>query len=133
MKNSFLAFILIFIMQNMHAQSSQLIFKANNPNSNSPKLQINTTTKKTILTLKSGSSTIDYTWNQVPKMTSDEDRVNTYQMVVTKSDKVAKRTFTISYSYTRDNQAYLAYVKHEIDFHDSRSTKIDEYNYTKSN
>ena len=132
MKKIIAIIVLLCGLQQINAQ--QLIFQADNPNSNSPKLEINTSTKVTTLTVKVRvSSSRTYTWNQIPALVTDEDRVNRYQMIVTNSDAVAKRTFTIFYSLSRDEQAYRAYVKQEIDFHDRRPTKIVENNYSKIN
>jgi acetone carboxylase gamma subunit len=79
--------------------------------------------------MKAGSDIVEHKWNQVPKLLSDEDNYQRYQMVVAKNDRVANRTFTIFYSYEPRIDSYITVVTSKIDFHDNRPTKTVEYRY----
>lgn len=66
------------------------------------------------------------TWNQVPQFFNDEDRINRYKMTVSREDKLARRTYEVWYSFSRDAQAYDGYVKTTIRYKDSRPSRVFE-------
>ena len=113
---------------------AQLIFENNKTNNTTPKFIVNTTTNTTEMYLKVGGETkLFYKWNKTPQLFDDADRTNRYKMIVAENDKVAKRTFEVYYSLYRETQIYMGYVKQTIDFHDSRTTKTIEDNFTLKN
>lgn len=73
-----------------------------------------------------GRPVLMQTWNQVPQFFNDEDRINRYKMTVIREDKLARRTFEVYYSFSRDAQAYDGYIKTTIRYKDSRPSKVFE-------
>lgn len=80
-----------------------------------------------------GTGTTIYTWNQVPKQINYEDRTTKYEMVVTRNDNVANRTYTITYVYQSDNQTHVAGLTIVIDYKDRRPTKTVTTYYNQIN
>jgi hypothetical protein len=122
MKNIvFLFFILIGF------STSAQVFINRDANSNLPKFVIQN--GKTYIYHKVGGKTeLGFTFNEVPFIYDTADGRYRAKMTVTTSDKVAKRTFVISYTLYRQTQKYGAGIEYTIDFHDKRPTKVlNEY------
>lgn len=123
--------MLILLLLIGFTSKAQLVFENNKANSTTPKFIVNMTTNTTEMYLKVGGETkLFYKWNKTPQLFDDADRTNRYKMIVAENDKVAKRTFEVYYSLYRETQIYMGYVKQTIDFHDSRTTKTIEDNFT---
>lgn len=126
--------MLILLLLIGFTSKAQLVFENNKANSTTPKFIVNMTTNTTEMYLKVGGETkLFYKWNKTPQLFDDADRTNRYKMIVAENDKVAKRTFEVYYSLYRETQIYMGYVKQTIDFHDSRTTKTIEDNFTLKN
>ncbi len=80
----------------------------------------------TLYHMVGGKPVVMQTWNQVPQFFNDEDRINRYKMTVSREDKLARRTYEVFYSFSRDAQAYDGYVKTTIRYKDSRPSKVIE-------
>ncbi|GAB2486253.1 hypothetical protein [Algoriphagus taiwanensis] len=80
----------------------------------------------TLYHMVGGRPVVMQTWNQVPQFFNDEDRINRYKMTVSREDKLARRTYEVWYSFSRDAQAYDGYVKTTIRYKDSRPSKVFE-------
>lgn len=122
MKNIvFLFFILIGF------STSAQVFINRDANSNLPKFVIQN--GKTYIYHKVGDKTeLGFTFNEVPFIYDNADGRSRAKMTVTTSDKVAKRTFVITYTLYRQTQKYVAGIEYTIDFHDKRPTKVlNEY------
>lgn len=117
--------VLLFFSFSVSAQ----IFKNRNSNSNVPKFIIEN--GKTYIYHKVGGKTeLGFTFNEVPQVFDYGDGRTRAKMTVSTTDKVAKRTFVISYTLYRQTQKYGAAIEYTIDFHDKRATKVlkEEYN-----
>ena len=126
--------MLILLLLIGFTSKAQMVFENNKANSTTPKFIVNMTTNTTEMYLKVGGETkLFYKWNKTPQLFDDADRTNRYKMIVAENDKVAKRTFEVYYSLYRETQIYMGYVKQTIDFHDSRTTKTIEDNFTLKN
>lgn len=75
-----------------------------------------------------GKIELGFTFDQVPLIYDNADGRSRAKMTVSTNDKVAKRTFVITYTLHRQTQKYAAGIEYTIDFHDKRPTKVlNEY------
>lgn len=119
-------YIVLYFMIIGFSMSAQ-VFTNRNTNSNLPKFVIEN--GKTMIYHKVGGKTeLGFTFNEVPFIYDTADGRYRAKMTVTTSDKVAKRTFVITYTLYRQTQKYGAGIEYTIDFHDKRPTKVlNEY------
>jgi hypothetical protein len=109
--------------------TSAQVFINRNPNSNLPKFVIQD--GKTYIYDKVGGKTeLGFTFNEVPLIYDNSDGRTRAKMTATTSDKIAKRTFVITYTLYRQTQKYSAGIEYTIDFHDKRPTKVLNEYYT---
>ncbi|VXB34156.1 conserved exported hypothetical protein [Flavobacterium sp. 9AF] len=115
--------VLLFFSCKISAQ----IFTNRDSNSTVPKFTIEN--GKTHIYHKVGGKTeLGFTFNEVPQVFDYGDGRTRAKMTVTVTDKVAKRTFVITYTLFRQTQKYGAGIEYTIDFHDKRPTKVlNEY------
>lgn len=119
--------ILLYVLFLYGFSASAQVFTNRNTNSNLPKFVIQN--GKTMIYHKVGGKTeLGFTFNEVPFIYDTADGRYRAKMTVTTSDKVAKRTFVITYTLYRQTQKYGAGIEYTIDFHDKRPTKVlNEY------
>lgn len=120
-------FLLFFFFIGITAQS-QIKFWNTNPTSNMPKFEVVWGEKTTIFSKVGYDVKPLYVFNKTAQQTFNGDGRTKYQMTVSSSDAVAKRTFEISYTHHRQTNIYLGYIKATYVYHDKRPTKIlEEY------
>lgn len=119
----FLLLVFSALVFTSHAQNLNFVnIKATQ---NIPRFEVKNN-QTTLYHMVGGKPVLMQTWNQVPQFFNDEDRINRYKMTVTREDKLARRTYEVWYSFSRDAQAYDGYVKTTIRYKDSRPSKVIE-------
>ena len=99
-----------------------------------PKFEVVWGEKTTIFSKVGGDVKPLYVFNKTAQQTFNGDGRTKYQMTVTSTDNVAKRTFQISYTHHRQTNNYLGYIKATYVYHDKRPTKVlEEYFETVKN
>lgn len=121
----FLLFLLVLSGLVFSAQAQNLNFVNIKSTQNIPRFEIKNN-QTSLYHMVGGRPVLMQTWNQVPQFFNDEDRINRYKMTVTREDKLARRTFEVYYSFSRDAQAYDGYIKTTIRYKDSRPSKVFE-------
>lgn len=122
MKN--LLFVLLLLSGlGLTSQAQNLNFVNIKSTQNIPRFEVKNN-QTTLYHMVGGRPVVMQTWNQVPQFFNDEDRINRYKMTVTREDKLARRTFEVYYSFSRDAQAYDGYIKTTIRYKDSRPSKV---------
>lgn len=122
MKKLLFVFLLVCGMV-LTSKGQNLNFVNINATQNIPRFEIKN--NQTILYhMVGGKPALMQSWNQVPQFFNDEDRINRYKMTVTREDKLARRTYEIYYSFSRDAQVYDGYIKTTIRYKDSRPSKV---------
>lgn len=125
MKKIILIAFLIFGYQ----VNAQLKFWNTNPSSNMPKFEVEYQSKTTIF-MKVGYETKPlYVFNKTAPQVYNGDGKTKYQMTVQVSDNSAVKKFEISYTFYRQTNQYLGYIKATYDFKDKRPTKVFEENF----
>ena len=126
-------FLIIFLLLGLTTQA-QIKFWNTNPTSNMPKFEVVWGTKTTIFSKVGGDVKPLYVFNKTAQQTFNGDGRTKYQMTVTSTDNVAKRTFQISYTHHRQTNNYLGYIKATYVYFDKRPTKVfEEYFETVKN
>lgn len=126
-------FLIIFLLLGLTTQA-QIKFWNTNPTSNMPKFEVVWGEKTTIFSKVGGDVKPLYVFNKTAQQTFNGDGRTKYQMTVTSTDKVAKRTFEISYTHHRQTNNYLGYIKATYVYFDKRPTKVfEEYFETVKN
>lgn len=106
--------------------SAQLKFWNKDAGSNMPKFEVEYQTKTTIF-MKVGYDVKPlYVFNKTAPQVYNGDGRTKYQMTVETSDNVAKRKFEISYTFYRQTNQYLGYIKATYVYKDKRPTKVFE-------
>ncbi len=105
------------------SQAQNLNFVNIKSTQNIPRFEVKNN-QTTLYHMVGGRPVVMQTWNQVPQFFNDEDRINRYKMTVTREDKLARRTYEIYYSFSRDAQVYDGYIKTTIRYKDSRPSKV---------
>jgi hypothetical protein len=119
--------LLVFLLCGFLTQA-QLVFKNRDANGSLPKFTVNQNQTE-IYAVIGGKISLFHTFDQEPALYDNLDGRSRYRMTKTFSDKVAFRTFEITYTLYRQTQKYTAGIKYTIDFHDKRPTKILENYY----
>lgn len=119
----FLLLVFSGLVFTSHAQN--LNFVNIKSTQNIPRFEVKNN-QTTLYHMVGGRPVVMQTWNQVPQFFNDEDRINRYKMTVSREDKLARRTYEVWYSFSRDGQAYDGYVKTTIRYKDSRPSKVFE-------
>ncbi len=121
-----LLFVLLLLSGlGLTSQAQNLNFVNIKSTQNIPRFEVKNN-QTTLYHMVGGRPVLMQTWNQVPQFFNDEDRINRYKMTVTREDKLARRTYEVWYSFSRDAQAYDGYVKTTIRYKDSRPSKVIE-------
>jgi hypothetical protein len=108
---------------------AQIKFWNTNPTSNMPLFEV-FWGEKTIIHTKVGNEVKPlYVFNKTAQQVYNGDGRTKYAMTVQTTDRVAKRTFEISYTHYRQTNYYLGYIKATYVYHDKRPTKIFEENF----
>ena len=109
--------------------NAQLKFWNKNPTSNMPKFEVEYQNKTTIF-MKVGYDTKPlYVFNKTAPQVYNGDGRTKYQMNVETSDNIAVRKFEISYTFYRQTNRYLGYIKSTYIYKDKRPTKVVEENF----
>lgn len=124
MKNLYFVLLLLCAMV-FSAKAQNLNFVNINATQNIPRFEVKNN-QTTLYHMVGGKQVLMQTWNQVPQFFNDEDRINRYKMTVSREDKLARRTYEVFYSFSRDAQAYDGYIKTTIRYKDSRPSKVIE-------
>lgn len=125
---------LVFILLMSYTTQAQLKFWNTNPTSNMPKFEVIWGEKTTIFSKVGNEVKPLYAFNKTAQQTFNGDGRTKYQMTVSSTDNVAKRTFEISYTHHRQTNNYLGYIKATYVYHDKRPTKVlEEYFETVKN
>lgn len=109
--------------------NAQLQFWNTNPTSNMPLFEVKWGEKTAIHTKVGYEVKSTYVFNQTAQQVFNGDGKTKYKMTVQTTDKVAKRTFEISYTHYRQTNSYLGYIKATYVYHDKRPTKVLEENF----
>lgn len=120
----FIAF-LIFSFQ----ASAQLKFWNKDAGSNMPKFEVEYQTKTTIYMKVGYDIKPLYVFNKTAPQVYNGDGRTKYQMTVETSDNIATRKFEISYTFYRQTNRYLGYIKATYTYKDKRPTKVFEENF----
>ena len=123
-------FIFIFLLFASIVCNAQLVFKNSDVQASIPKFIIKNS-KTEIYNKVGGKVNLFCVFDQVPELYDNRDGKSRYRMTRTVSDKVAKRTFEITYTLYRQTQKFTANIRYTIEFHDKRPTKVLE-NYFES-
>ncbi|HQV34944.1 MAG: hypothetical protein KA215_02060 [Flavobacterium sp.] len=127
-------YLLIFFLLIGLTTQAQIKFWNTDPVSNMPKFEVVWGEKTTIFSKVGGDVKPLYVFNKTAQQTFNGDGRTKYQMTVTSTDNVAKRTFQISYTHHRQTNNYLGYIKATYVYHDKRPTKVlEEYFETVKN
>ena len=125
MKKIILIVFLVFSFQG----NSQIKFWNKNASSNMPKFEVEYQTKTTIF-MKVGYDVKPlYVFNKTAPQVYNGDGRTKYQMTVETNDNIAKRKFEISYTFYRQTNRYLSYIKATYTYNDKRPTKVFEENF----
>ena len=126
-------YLIFFLLLGLTTQA-QIKFWNTDPTSNMPKFEVVWGEKTTIFSKVGGEVKPLYVFNKTAQQTFNGDGRTKYQMTVTSTDNVAKRTFQISYTHHRQTNNYLGYIKATYLYHDKRPTKVfEEYFETVKN
>lgn len=126
-------YLIFFLLLGLTTQA-QIKFWNTDPVSNMPKFEVVWNEKTTIFSKVGGDVKPLYVFNKTAQQTFNGDGRTKYQMTVTSTDNVAKRTFQISYTHHRQTNNYLGYIKATYVYHDKRPTKVfEEYFETVKN
>ena len=126
-------YLIFFLLLGLTTQA-QIKFWNTDPTSNMPKFEVVWGEKTTIFSKVGGEVKPLYVFNKTAQQTFNGDGRTKYQMTVTSTDNVAKRTFQISYTHHRQTNNYLGYIKATYVYHDKRPTKVfEEYFETVKN
>lgn len=108
--------------------NAQLKFWNKNSSSNMPKFEVEYQAKTTIY-IKVGYDTKPlYAFNKTALQVYNADGKTKYQMTVETSDNIAVRIFEISYTFYRQTNRYLGFIKATYVYKDKRPTKVlEEY------
>lgn len=106
------------------SSQAQLQFWNTNPTSNMPLFEVKWGEKTTIHTKVGYEVKPTFVFNQTAQQVFNGDGRTKYKMTVQSSDKVAKRTFEISYTHYRQTNYYLGYIKATYIYHDKRPQKV---------
>lgn len=109
----------------LSAQAQNLNFVNVKSTQNVPRFEIKNG-QTTLYHMVGGKAVLMQTWNQVPQLFSDEDRMNRYKMTVNREDKLSRRSYEVYYSYSRDAAIYDGYIKTIIRYKDNRPSKVFE-------
>lgn len=127
MKSIVITLVLILSLVSF-SQGQNLVFVNVQSNATTPKFEIKG--GKTLLYQMVGTEMkLTNTWNQVPKLTSSEDRLDKYSGVFVNDDKVANKKYEIHYDREWGSNRYTGYIRTTIDFKDSRPTKVLEHRF----
>lgn len=125
MKKIILIVFLVFSFQG----NSQIKFWNKNASSNMPKFEVEYQTKTTIF-MKVGYDVKPlYVFNKTAPQVYNGDGRTKYQMTVETNDNIAKIKFEISYTFYRQTNRYLGYIKATYTYIDKRPTKVFEENF----
>jgi hypothetical protein len=126
-------YLIFFLLLGLTTQA-QIKFWNTDPASTMPKFEVVWGEKTTIFSKVGGDVKPFYVFNKTAQQTFNGDGRTKYQMTVTSTDNVAKRTFQISYTHHRQTNNYLGYIKATYVYHDKRPTKVlEEYFETVKN
>lgn len=126
-------YLIFFLLLGLTTQA-QIKFWNTDPASTMPKFEVVWNEKTTIFSKVGGDVKPLYVFNKTAQQTFNGDGRTKYQMTVTSTDNVAKRTFQISYTHHRQTNNYLGYIKATYLYHDKRPTKVfEEYFETVKN
>lgn len=126
-------YLIFFLLLGLTTQA-QIKFWNTDPVSTMPKFEVVWNEKTTIFSKVGGDVKPLYVFNKTAQQTFNGDGRTKYQMTVTSTDNVAKRTFQISYTHHRQTNNYLGYIKATYVYHDKRPTKVfEEYFETVKN
>ena len=126
-------YLIFFLLLGLTTQA-QIKFWNTDPASTMPKFEVVWNEKTTIFSKVGGEVKPLYVFNKTAQQTFNGDGRTKYQMTVTSTDNVAKRTFQISYTHHRQTNNYLGYIKATYLYHDKRPTKVfEEYFETVKN
>ncbi|WP_396152333.1 hypothetical protein [Flavobacterium sp.] len=126
-------YLIFFLLLGLTTQA-QIKFWNTDPASTMPKFEVVWNEKTTIFSKVGGDVKPLYVFNKTAQQTFNGDGRTKYQMTVTSTDNVAKRTFQISYTHHRQTNNYLGYIKATYVYHDKRPTKVfEEYFETVKN
>ena len=123
-------FIFIFLLFTTIDLNAQLVFNNRDVQASIPKFIIKNS-KTEIYKTVGGKVDLFCVFDQVPELYDNRDGKSRYRMTRTVSDKVAKRTFEITYTLYRQTQKFTANIRYTIEFHDKIPTKVLE-NYFES-
>ena len=125
MKKIILIAFLVFSFQG----NSQIKFWNKDASSNIPKFEVEYQTKTTIF-MKVGYDVKPlYVFNKTAPQVYNGDGRTKYQMTVETNDNIAKIKFEISYTFYRQTNRYLGYIKATYTYNDKRPTKVFEENF----
>jgi hypothetical protein len=125
MKKIIILALLVFSFQ----ANAQLKFWNKDAGSNMPKFEVEYQTKTTIF-MKVGYEVKPlYVFNKTAPQVYNGDGRTKYQMTAETSDTIAKRKFEISYTFYRQTNRYLGYIKATFTYKDKRPTKVFEENF----
>ncbi len=110
--------------------NAQIKFWNTDAGSNMPKFEVEYQTKTTIF-MKVGYDVKPlYVFNKTAPQVYNGDGRTKYQMTVETTDNIAKRKFEISYTFYRQTNSYLGYIKATYSYKDQRRpTKVFEENF----
>lgn len=109
--------------------NAQLKFWNKDAGSNMPKFEVEYQTKTTIFMKVGTEMKPMYVFNKTAPQVYNGDGRTKYQMTVETSDRVARRKFEISYTFYRQTNQYLGYIKATYIYKDKRPTKVFEENF----
>jgi hypothetical protein len=128
MKTKHYIISLVLFLITLSAQA-QIKFWNTNPTSNFPMFVVNWGEKTTIYTKVNTETKPMYMFNKTGIQTFNGDGRTKYEITLESTDKVAKRTFKISYTHYRQTNNYLGYIKATFVYFDKRPTKVYEEYY----
>lgn len=117
-----------FLIFNFQA-NAQLKFWNKDAGSNMPKFEVEYQTKTTIYMKVGYDIKPLYVFNKTAPQVYNGDGRTKYQMTVETTDNTAKRKFEISYTFYRQTNRYLGYIKATYIYKDKRPTKVFEENF----
>ena len=121
-------FFLLMLLLGLQA-TAQLKFWNKNPTSNMPKFEVEYQSKTTIFMKVGYDIKPLYVFNKTAPQVYNGDGRTKYQMTVETSDNFAVKKFEISYTFYRQTNRYLGYIKATYVFKDKRPTKVFEENF----
>jgi hypothetical protein len=118
--------IVVFISGTSNAQ---LKFWNKDAGSNMPKFEVEYQTKTSIFVKVDNNIKPMYVFNKTAPQVYNGDGRTKYQMTAESEDKVAFRKFEISYTFYRQTNRYLGYIKATYTYKDKRPTKVFEEDF----